>query len=229
MNCKLTVSIPAYNDEKSLQFILRDIDQLKTDFENIDFKVLIIDDGSRDNTLRVATGYAAKSENVRVVAHAQNLGFGPTFKEAFTLPDTEWIFFLPADNQFPVGNFRQMQPYMDSHDLILGKRMIRQDNLWRRSVSTIYNRIVSMVLRQRIHDVNSTVLFRNAINKNVELRSLSAFVNAEFILKAVKQQYKVVETDIDHKQRLHGCGSGGKLSVILPVARDIVKYSITKK
>lgn len=229
MNCTLTVSIPAYNDGKSLQVILEDIDKLRKDFSDTKFKVLIIDDGSSDNTLRAAMDYKQENEDVEVVAHEHNLGFGPTFKEAFNLPDTEWIFFLPADNQFPVDNFRKMRMYMKSYDLILGKRKIRKDNLWRRTISSVYNRIISMILGKRIHDVNSTVLFKREINEKVILKSLSAFVNAEFVMKAARQGYRIAETDIDHAVRMHGCGSGGKLRVILPVISDILKYMLTKK
>ncbi|MCB0540869.1 MAG: hypothetical protein KDE33_25370, partial [Bacteroidetes bacterium] len=110
------------------------------------------------------------------------------------------------------------------YDLIIGKRNKRSDNLYRRLNSKMYNLVISLLARKKITDVNSIVLFKSEILKNLNLKSTSAFINAEFILKALEKNYKFIEVPIIHQSRKHGRGSGGKWSVIKKVIKDVIKY-----
>ena len=221
---EITVSVPCYNDSGSLIAFHGQLVDFAS--SNLDLRLffLFIDDGSTDNTRAVLDEIKKRTPRCEIVYHRENLGFGPTFREAFTLPKTEYVFFIPADGQFPIKSLRDLASSIQDKDFVLGIRKIRKDNVYRRFNSMLYNRIVSMTAGVEIQDVNSIVLFRNNIVKNVFLKSNSAFVNAELVLEALKGGFRLGQVEIEHAPRRYGTGSGGKVSVIVPTALDFFRY-----
>jgi hypothetical protein len=224
----LTFSIPAFNDGQSLIKLVEEI-QVVCRKNSLAADILIINDGSNDNTAEVAEHLALLYTNIRVVHHANNLGFGLTLFEAFTIPKTSWVFFLPGDNQFPAANIEHLLQYKGSFDFVLGKRSIRKDSLLRLLYAGFYNRLVSLLSGYSVEDVNGVAFFKSAIFEKVILRSKSSFIHAELFLEAKRNNYRVAEVAVEHKEREFGKGSGGKWVVIIPSVLDLIKYTLKKK
>lgn len=219
----LTISIPAYNDSKSLMKLVHESQELCRRM-NLDFDMLIINDGSQDDTLAVATELACQYKNITVRNHEKNAGFGTTLREVFTLPESEWVLFLPGDNQFPVANLELLLKLKDDYDYILGFRRNRKDSAGRKIYSVIYNKIISLVTRIPVKDVNSIVFFRSQILDSISLKSRSAFIHAEFFIKTVRQGFRVHETEVIHQEREFGFGSGGNIRVIAATIKELFLY-----
>jgi len=229
MNRKfLTVSIPAYNDEQSLPKLVEETERLLQE-KKIDFDILIINDGSQDNTATVARLLAEKYDNIRVVNHKQNLGFGPTLKKVFTLPESEWVIFLPGDNQFPASNIELFLNESDRMDYILGRRRIRKDTALRILYAGFYNLLVSRLSGYAVDDVNGIVCFKKRILDTISLNSKTSFIHAELFLESKRKGFAVKEIDIIHHEREFGRGSGGKWSVIVPTVLELFTYIAKKK
>jgi hypothetical protein len=224
----LTVSIPAYNDSKSLVKLVEDIHQTCAD-RKIVFDILIINDGSSDNTLEVAQQLADKYGDITIVSHEKNLGFGPTLRQVFTLPKTEWVMFLPGDNQFPAHNLDTFLALKDENDFILGKRTIRKDSPLRILYAGFYNHLVSLLSGYPVADVNGIAFYKTAIFEKVQLNCTSSFIHAELFLEAHRNKYKVKEVAVIHKEREFGRGSGGKWTVIVPSVFDLFKYVFKRR
>lgn len=224
----LTISIPAYNDEKSLLKLVEDV-RVECEKHAIPFNILIINDGSTDSTAEVANSLSGKYNNISVFQHNRNLGFGPTLKEVFTTPKTEWVLFLPGDNQFPATNLGTFLRYKNDFDYILGKRSIRKDSVLRLLYAGFYNRLVSFLSGYKVDDVNGIVFFKSAVFEQVKLQSASSFIHAEFFLETKRNGYKVAEIAIEHREREFGSGSGGKWSVIVPSVIDLFFYVFKNK
>jgi hypothetical protein len=97
--------------------------------------------------------------NITVVNHENNLGFGPTLREVFTLPDSEWVLFLPGDNQFPIQNLERFLLLINHFDFMIGFRKQRRDKINRKLYSYLYNTLVSVASGYDVNDVNSIVFF----------------------------------------------------------------------
>lgn len=223
----LTISIPAYNDSASLSRLIEESEALCTSL-NINFKLLVVNDGSRDDTLQVALKMKEKYGNISIISHPVNMGFGETLKEVFTKPDTEWVLFLPGDNQFPVANLKRFLPMVNDYDFILGYRKERKDEASRKLYSLIYNKLVSMLFGYKVRDVNSIVFYRTGILKNIQLQGNSAFVHAELFIKVSRAGFRVAEIEIEHKEREFGFGSGGNLKVMLKTTMELFRYFARK-
>ncbi|MBL7777675.1 MAG: glycosyltransferase family 2 protein [Chitinophagales bacterium] len=224
---KFTISIPAYNDSQSLQQLVNEAIALKH-ANGLDFDILIIDDGSADDTLAVAKKLKLNHAEITLISHERNLGFGTTLKEVFTLPKTDWVLFLPGDNQFPVNNLMLFLPLTYSYDYIIGFRQLRKDLFHRKFYSFIYNFLLGLLFNVKPQDVNSIVFFNKSVLRGRDFKSKSAFIHAELYLLMREQGGRIAEIPIVHQERAFGFGSGGNIKVIINTVIDLILYCFRK-
>lgn len=219
----LTISIPVYNDAYTIAKVVGEsISVLSGVTDN--FKILIINDGSEDGTSKILDQLSKEDSRIKLHEHKKNLGFGPTIKEVYTLPESEWVFFVPGDGQIAPSEILKLIPYIPQYNFILGHRKKRNDPWHRKFNSWCYNWIVSLLARRRVHDVNSAALLKRALIKDIPFHSQSAFIHAEILLKALQNGASFIEIEIEHKLRKHGKGSGNKWKVISSTIEDLVRY-----
>ncbi len=223
----VTFSICAYNDQDSIKLLVNDSIRIAEEL-SLDYNILIIDDGSSDNTNEIINSLASHNPDIQIHKHEKNLGFGPTIGEVYQLPETEWLLFLPGDNQLPAHNLKKMTSYTKDHNFILGHRVIRQDSLFRKLNSMIYNFCISKLARQKIKDVNSSALVKSSVVKDLKLNSKSGFIHAEVLLKSLKSNCTFIEIPIDHNDRGFGEASGGKFKTISFTIFEMIKYIFGK-
>ena len=224
----LTISIPAFNDELSLVKLVEECTEEATSL-GLDFDFQIVNDGSTDRTAAVIAELQKRYENVNAIHHRENLGFGPTLKDVFTLPRSEWVLFLPGDNQFPATNLRTLVAYKDNFDFVLGKRTIRKDSALRLMYAGIYNNLVSVLTGYKVSDVNGIAFYKTNIFEQVKLNSRTSFIHAELFLETNRLGYRVIEVAVVHKEREFGRGSGGKWSVIVRSVLELMAYVLKRK
>lgn len=219
---ELTISIPVYNDENSIIQLIEDIEKIKSELPS--YLIFIIDDGSSDRSWDILISLKKKYPKIILHRHDKNLGFAYTISEIVKIPKTEWVLFLSGDNQFPASNIVEFWKSKHDFDFILGHRIIRHDNLYRKFNSLIYNKLIELFSGYKLKDVNSVFLCKTILFKNESFISKSAFIHAEIILNALKNNAKISVIKIRHQNRKHGSGSGGKLKTIIPVIQDFIRY-----
>src|SRR5437016_4855348 len=165
----LTISIFAFNEEAAIGSLIAECIAV---LENItkDYEVLVINDGSRDRTRDIILENAKHNDKIRWVDHAVNLGFGPTLRDAFQKPSKSNILLLPGDGQIAPDVLSQLLPRLEHHDLILGWRRDRQDRGFRKVLSVAYNVWISLLLRRKVHDVDSIVLVKKKVIQSIGLK-----------------------------------------------------------
>jgi len=213
--------IPAYNDEST-------VGRLIADSINVlgpicaDYEIIVTNDGSKDNTPHILQDWAKKNNHIRVINHEINQGYGLTIKELYFAAQKTIVGSLPGDYQYSPDSLLKMAAGLSDHDFVIGLRVKRNDP-WRRKLqSHIYNLMLRIIYGHKHKDVNSIKLFKRDILNQIQLQSLTAFVDAEFCIRAEKAGYRVVEIPIDHLPRLSQGASGGKISVIAQTFGDLL-------
>ncbi|MBZ0189623.1 MAG: glycosyltransferase family 2 protein [Candidatus Obscuribacterales bacterium] len=222
----VSLIIPAYNDEETIGRLLRDADRLLPEVCQ-SYEIIVCNDGSRDGTLDVIKAEAALNENIQVINHPTNKGYGATIRELYLAGRNDYIFSLPGDYQYAPKELLTMARGLDENDFVIGWRVNRNDPLRRKLQSIVYNMMLRIVYGNKHKDVNSIKLFRRQILETIELRSQSPFVDAELCIRSSKAGFKVIEIPIEHLPRLTQGASGGKLSVITETFSDLVKMRST--
>lgn len=220
----ISVIIPAYNDETTIARLVQDTDCLLKEISS-DYEIVVVNDGSKDNTLNVLQELTRKFSNLRLINHEQNKGFGKTIKELYHAGTKDLVFSLPGDYQFAPKELLAMAKGLHKYDLVIGHRVHRNDPPRRKLQSAIYNLMLRIFYGCGYKDVNSIKLFRREILERVKLESDTPFVDAELCIRTYKAGYKVIEIPIEHLPRLSQGASGGKFSVIWETFSDLMKMS----
>lgn len=220
----LSIVIPAYRDEDTISDVVKEADKVARDIA-LKHEIVVINDNSPDGTGEILEHLKRKVKNLRVLHHGENKGYGGTIRDLYYEAKYEWIFSVPGDNQIPVGEVKKLLPATNRADMILGKRVNRQDPPARLRQSKIYNTLVGFLFHIPISDVNSVRLMKRKILEKVTLTTASAFVDAELVIRALWTDFSVVEVPINHKARGDESGAGGgSLRTIMPTIVDMMKF-----
>ncbi len=143
---EVTVLLPAYNEEQAIAGTIQKIRELYPDFE-----ILVVDDGSTDNTLKVAMDAGAN-----VWPHPYNIGNGAAVKTGLRMAQGEWIVMMDADGQHRAEDIAQLLEYKDSFDMVVGARTSRSETRLHRDIANkLYNWFASYVTKFRVEDLTS--------------------------------------------------------------------------
>ena len=112
----VSVIIPAYNEEHGIDKVLQKLIKVM-DKTEIDYEIIVVDDGSTDNTSNAASQF-----NVKVLRHPKNIGYGKSILTGVDNAKYELIAITDADDTYDSEELIKMIPMMDTFDMVTGKR-----------------------------------------------------------------------------------------------------------
>jgi len=143
---EVTILLPAYNEAQSIGTTISRIRELHPDFE-----VLVIDDGSTDNTLKVAMDAGAN-----VWPHPYNIGNGAAVKTGLRMARGEWIIMMDGDGQHNPDDIARLLEYREKYDMVVGARSRQSQTAMHRDLGNwFYNRLASYITKFKIKDLTS--------------------------------------------------------------------------
>ena len=227
---KVSFFCPAYNDEKNIPILIPKVFKVLSELCSA-FEIIIIVDGSPDNTGKVANELAKQYPNVKVVHHKTNKGYGGALKSGFLhAKKYPYIFYTDGDNQYDVKILKKMLTFIETYDAVVGKRTNRVLKFRRKIQTDFYNWIVRTLFKLDNRDINCAIrLFkRSEINKiNISKISASVFFPAQLTLELYKHGAKIKEIDVKHYPRMFGKESGGRVDVVWATIVDMMRYYST--
>lgn len=200
----ISIVLPAYNEEDNIATAitrcLAVLEQLGRPHE-----VLVVNDGSKDQTLARSRELAERHPQVRVIDFERNRGYGVALSAGFQSAKYNLVFYTDSDNQFDVSELKYLLPIIDSYDLVVGFRIYRYDLPLRLFLSWGYNLLIRLLFRIRLHDVDcSFKLLRREIFDVIQLEARDFFIDTEIILKANRLGYRINEVGVRHYPRMAG-------------------------
>jgi glycosyltransferase involved in cell wall biosynthesis len=201
----LSVVLPAYNEAANIgSAVAKAIATGERLFPQ--YEVIVVDDGSRDGTGAAVEELTREHyPRVRLVRHRINLGYGAALRTGFKHARFDLVFFTDSDNQFDVSELEYFLPLMADHDLVTGFRVYRYDAVLRCILSWFYNRLVGVLFRLRVRDVDCAFkLMRREVVRKVEIEVDNFFVNTELLAKARRWNFRIAEKGVRHYPRTAG-------------------------
>lgn len=142
----LTFVIPAYNEGDAVGYVIQKIRELRPNAE-----ILVVDDGSRDNTAE-----AARAAGAKVVRHPYNKGNGAAVKTGLRNATGEVVLLLDADGQHPPEDIERVLAPIGEYDLVVGARTRNSESAWVRDFgNAIFNNLATYLSGRRIPDLTS--------------------------------------------------------------------------
>jgi polyisoprenyl-phosphate glycosyltransferase len=146
---KITILIPAYNEEEVLEPLFKRLDELADKNKDYDFEFLFVDDGSRDKTLEIIKDYAKKDERVAYISLSRNFGKEIAMSAGFDRVTGDAMVIIDADLQDPPELIPEMLKYWEEgYEDVYAKRESRDGETWfKKFTSTMYYRILQKSTR----------------------------------------------------------------------------------
>lgn len=147
----LSVIIPAYNEEGAMRTTVEDVRQHLND-AGIEHEIIVVDDGSTDNTFE-----EAKASGARVLSNQVNSGYGAALKRGVRSAQHEYVAILDADGTYPARYLPEMLEMCREQDMVVGDRGAAMANvpLIRRPAKWILNNFASFLAERKLNDLNS--------------------------------------------------------------------------
>jgi glycosyltransferase involved in cell wall biosynthesis len=220
----LSYFFPAHNEEANLEGLVREALETLPALADT-FEIVIVNDGSRDATGRIADELTAAHPGVvRAVHHPVNLGYGAALLSGFQAARHEHVAFTDGDRQFRVadlGSLIERMAAADRPDVVVGFRIKRADPLVRTVYARAYRLANRIFFGLRVRDVDCACkLFRRSALDGIGVESGGAFFSAELLIKLRAAGRSVAEVGVPHYARTAGSPTGARPSVVLRAVRD---------
>lgn len=220
----LSIVLPAYNEEKSLLGVVEDSKNNASKlFKN--FEIIIVDDGSKDKTPKLADELSRKNRRIKVIHHKVNKGFSGVMKTGLYSAKYDLVFLAPSDGQFKFNELKYFVEAIRGYDIAVGIRKERKEGLVRNLNSWMFHYICRNLLGIKLKQFSSVFLWRKHVLNSIRVSSpdRSAMFLPEFFSKATKMRYKFVEVQHSWFNRHSGKSKGANPRVILVTLREIIK------
>ncbi|MGP8215126.1 MAG: glycosyltransferase family 2 protein [Bacteroidia bacterium] len=199
----LTIIIPAYNEEKSLPLFLPQVLKFCNDKNH---KLIIVNDGSKDQTAKVLEGFSGESR-LKVLHNKVNSGYGGAIKKGVRAADTDFVVTIDADGQhYPDDLEKLFQRAIETDaDMVVGCRK-NISGFYRGLGKWIIRRVAGMLMPLHISDINTGMkLFHTELGKKYITICPDGFACCDIILLVfIFKKHRVIEVPITSKPRTQG-------------------------
>jgi putative flippase GtrA len=221
----LSVVLPAYNEEQVIARTISDVINTLSVWVR-DFEVIVVNDGSKDQTASVVAAMGDKNPHVRLIMHSVNQGYGAALVTGFAAATKEFTFFMDSDGQFDIQDLATFFPFIAKYDAVIGYRIDRQDTWMRKFNAWGWKQVVRFALGVHVRDIDCAFkLMRTEFLHAYPLETRGAMINAELLYKMRQAGCSHKEVGVRHLPRSSGRATGASPVVIIRAFRELIVYA----
>ena len=218
----ISVFLPAHNEEGNIE---RVVEGFKTELPKLtdDYEIIVVDDGSSDQTGEIADRMASADHHIRVVHHSENRGYGAAVVSGINAANKPYVMLTDGDGQFDPADCALLATTLTDYDVVVGSRIKRADPTMRRLNGKAWSVLMRLLFGLRITDLDCGFkMFRREMLSNLELEAEGAMISAELMAKLVGRGARIAEVGVHHLPRIAGEQSGNSLAVIARAFKELV-------
>lgn len=217
----LSIFFPCHNEEANVERVTREAVEVARSITPY-FEVIIVNDGSRDDTGAIADRLARELPGVRAVHNPTNLGYGGALQCGYRAATKDWVFYTDGDGQFDLRELPGLIPLLRDHDAVSAYRTRRAEG-WRRSLNaSAWGALVNLAFGTRLRDIDCAFkIFPRALFERIEMHARGALIDAEVLAKATALGLRIAQPAVAHHPRRVGAPSGASLKVIARAFREL--------
>jgi glycosyltransferase involved in cell wall biosynthesis len=203
---RLGVAFLAYNEEELIEKTVREaVDELSK-IPGLDWRILVVDDGSRDRTGEIADRLAKENPRVLVEHHQGNKGYAVATETALRTTPGDVVMVVDGDGQHTLADAPRFLEAIDAGaDVVFGWKKDRHDPFARLVLSKGLNTLSRWILGSPLHDINGGCrAFRQGVARRIEIRHRINFVGDEIFARCRMAGWKVSEVVVRHFPREAG-------------------------
>jgi glycosyltransferase involved in cell wall biosynthesis len=220
----LSVAVPCYNEADNLERVVGTLSQALPELFD-DYEIILVNDGSRDDTGTIAERLSQANAHIRVVHHPVNQGYGASVKSGYYTATKELVCLFPGDGQFDILEISNLLPIMERADIAATYRINRRDPFHRKVNQFLYNNAIRLLFGIRLKDIDCGFkLMKSKIFQVVQLETKGALIDAEFYFKSKRKGFTYLSVGVNHYPRLAGSSTGAKFYVVFHAVYEIFRF-----
>jgi dolichol-phosphate mannosyltransferase len=202
----VSIVLPVYNEAENLPLLWAELEPVLAQLP-VAVEVLIVDDGSTDESAAIARDLARANPPVRLVRLAVNAGLTAALLAGFAAARGDWIVTMDSDLQYDPADIPALLEPLDRYDAALGWRGQRRDGWIKRLSSRIANAVRSAVLGDSVRDSACTL---RAMRRDC-LAAIAPYQGMHRFVPTLLRQagFRVIEMEVRHRPRRHGVSKYG--------------------
>ncbi|HEX7778604.1 MAG TPA: glycosyltransferase family 2 protein [Vicinamibacterales bacterium] len=218
----LSVIIPAYNEAGN---IMATLENVATAFETlaIPHEILVIDDGSRDDTAAIVERARGRYPAVRLLKNEKNMGFGWSYRRGVDAAALAHIVMVHGDNAWGWATLREFFGRTGDADVIIGfTRDMLKSRTWARTViSKTFTLLVNLITWRHLRYYNGLQIHQAPILKSLRIESGGYGFQAEVLVKALRLTRTYVEVPMDLIEREKGESKACRMKNVVDVMHTL--------
>jgi glycosyltransferase involved in cell wall biosynthesis len=201
----LTMFFPCFNDAATIGSLVAGANLVGAESGRA-FEVLVIDDGSKDNSAAILEELEKTYPALRVVYHGTNRGYGAALRSGFSQATKDLVFYTDGDGQYDVLELRKFLPVLqEGVDVVNGYKISRSDPFHRVVIGKVYVVLMRILFQFHVRDVDCDFrLIRRASLAAVTLKHSSGVICLELVKKLELAGFRFVDFPVHHYHRVAG-------------------------
>ncbi len=198
----LSTIVPVYNEEENLE---KNIKKYNTYLEkqDFDFEIIIVNDGSTDNTEKIAKSLSFQFSNIKLLSKKINRGKGSAVRDGLLAGSGDFLLFLDADNATSINHLEKAWPLLKNNDIIIGSRnakdakgakQINPQTLTKRILGTTGNKLINLLTSTNINDTQCgfKIFSRKSVDSIIPKTKINRWaIDVEILVLAKNQNLKI--------------------------------------
>jgi len=187
-------------------------------------EIIVVNDGSTDESLVVAEKVALSDPRVRVLHKKKNEGIGKAFGDGVTMAVNPFVMMIPGDNENNLSDMLNFYHLTNDVDVIIPficNNEVRKFN--RRLISTVYRSIVNVTFGTTLNYTNGTVIYNKNALESVVLNSSGFFYQTELLVKLLRKGFLYAEVPQFLNVRTGGKSSATTLRSMCNLGRSFIR------
>ncbi|WP_053227130.1 glycosyltransferase family 2 protein [Solirubrobacter soli] len=218
----MTVVLPCLNEAENLRDVVGSVTEAA---ERCAYRheIVIVDDGSTDDTIAIAGQLASRDRRVQLVVHAGNRGYGEAVRSGIAAAKADWVLMIDADLQLDACELEDFLGPAQSADVVIGRRIMLRGPIGQRLSGAVWRGVLHRALRLPYGDIDCGYrLARRALLQALDLRAVGALAGAELLVKSQAAGARIAEVPVHHRTRVAGHHDGTGTRWSAGTAREIV-------
>ena len=221
----LSIFFPMYNERANIERVIAKTEEVIPLLGLKDYEILIIDDGSSDESAEIVQKWSERNPHIRLVRHSRNMGYGAALRTGFTSGSCDAVFYTDCDLPHDLGDLIEVLPRLQTADLVIGYRQKRSFTLRRWVYSRVYNLLMRQLFSIRARDVNcSFKLVSKQVLDRINLTAVTAFIDGQLLVEAARLGYSIVEVPVDYTPRHFGKSNFDSLQTAWLTLAEMIVY-----